>query len=50
MKFWEISSGSPLFLISAFKCYDDKQVDVNSSSDERRALLAPFEHYEYKKT
>jgi len=40
----------PLFLISAFKCYDLKQVDVNSTSDERRALFVPFEHYKYKKT
>lgn len=32
----EISS--PLFPISAFKCYDLKQVDVSSPGDERRAL------------
>lgn len=39
----EISS--PLFLIPALKCYDLKQVDVNSTSDERSRHV-----YKFKKT
>ena len=46
----EISSPLVLIAAAAFKCYDLKQIDVNSRSDERRALLAPFEQYKCKKT
>ncbi len=44
----EISSS--LFQISAFKCYDLKQFDVNSFHSERRAYFALSERDKYKKT
>lgn len=39
-----------LFQISAFKCYDLKQVDVNSFGSERRAYFVLFERDKYKET
>ena len=44
-----LASGDETQEISSAFVSDYKQFDVKTPGNERRALLAPFEHYEYKK-